>query len=254
MSVKLERPHNFIPVKVGDYFGRWRIISDIPHLKGNGKILRQHYHVRCSCGQESWVYIDNLRRGLTKSCGCLRKDLGSPFRTHGMSKSPIYAIWNMIQQRINLPTSKAFKYYGGRGIDMDPRWLKFEQFYSDVGSPPFKKASLDRIDNNRGYWPDNVRWATKLVQGRNISNNTRYEYLGHALMISEWAAITGIKHQTIASRLYLYGWTIEKSLTTPVRRAGHCEIIFTPQSIPIEIAEINRILQEELDEYMRKNS
>jgi hypothetical protein len=80
---------------------------------------------------------------------------------HGMAGSRVYNLWHAIIQRTRNPKATGFDHYGGRGIDIDPRWLaSFDAFYADVGDPPTPRHQIDRKDNNRGYWPDNVRWAT----------------------------------------------------------------------------------------------
>lgn len=210
------RAHNFKQVNIGDQFGRWTILNDVPDMRIDGKHYRAYYHVRCSCGSEGWKYIDNLRRVLSSSCGCLLQEVRKVSSvTHGMSKTRVYAIWNMMQQRINLPSSFGYPWYGGRGLDMDPRWLKFEAFISDMGMPP-EGFTIERIDNDRGYWPDNCVWASRTQQARNTSRTVRFSAFGENLTIGEWAEKTGIKASTISSRMYTYGWSVEEAVSTPV--------------------------------------
>ena len=210
-------------VSVGDRFGSWVVCDEqaaVQHKPGNatGKSKRLYYaQCACDCGNLKWVFIENLKRGMTKSCGCLpAAKVVQRCTTHGMSDSPIYAVWNMVQQRTQLKTSKSYPDYGGRGIDMDPRWLKFDVFYADVGEPPFKGASLERVDNDKGYWPGNVVWADRKAQGRNKRNNVRYEYLGHSLILPDWAELVGINPRTLSSRVLCYGWDIARAVTEPV--------------------------------------
>src|SRR6056297_2627296 len=82
-----------------------------------------------------------------------------------------YQIWSGIKKRIQNPNCNIYEFYGGRGLDMDPRWEDFEEFFDDVGSRPSKDYSLDRINNDKGYWRDNVRWVTRREQNRNRRNN-----------------------------------------------------------------------------------
>ena len=218
------RAHNFKPVKVGDQFGRWVVLSETPDMRVSGKHYRAYYHVQCSCGSEGWKYIDNLRRGLSTSCGCLATEVRRAVSTtHGMSKTSVYAVWNMMQQRINVPSAHYYHRYGGRGLDMDPRWLKFETFLADMGEPP-PGLTLERVDNDRGYWPDNCVWATRTQQARNTDRTARFSAFGESLTVGEWAEKTGINASTLTSRLYLYGWSVEDAVSTPVSAPKHSTV------------------------------
>lgn len=227
---------NATHMPVGTVFGRLTIVSDpIRHRDKSGR-SRIWYVCRCSCGTEREFMSENLRQKRTLSCGCYAVEKTSEAsRTHNKSDTPIYAIWNMMLQRCYLPTNKAYHNYGGRGIKVCERWHKFEGFFEDMGDVPFDKASLDRIDNSKGYEPGNVRWATKAEQAHNKRNNVRYEYKGHNLLLVEWAELTGIPRATLASRVIIYGWPLEKALTYPVinpRAKGH-PIKLVPREIPL---------------------
>lgn len=119
----------------------------------------------CDCGNKVVVERDCLKNGRTKSCGCIRKERNNNTR-HGMTGTPIHNIWKSIKQRCLNPNNKDYKNYGGRGITVCNRWLKFENFYKDVGNPP-KGLTLDRINNNGNYNPNNWRWATRQQQSDN---------------------------------------------------------------------------------------
>ena len=125
-----------------------------------------------------------------------------------------------MKYRCNNPNFNGFKYYGGRGIKVCKEWENsFEAFYNWAINNGFSDdLSLDRIDNNKGYSPNNCRWATNTIQQRNRSFNKIIEYNGKSHCVSEWAEITGLKRSTIEGRLKS-GWSIEKTLATPTR--GH---------------------------------
>lgn len=175
----------------------------------------------CDCGNKKMVAAGSLRRHLTSSCGCLRRKVtASTMTTHGKSKTVEYKIWIGIIQRCCDPKCHAFKDYGGRGITMHPPWREsFEQFLQDVGVRPGKgrQFTLDRIDNNDGYRPGNVRWATQSQQCRNTRVNRILEWAGEKRCASDWADICGISLHTILARIDRYNWPISEALTRPVR-------------------------------------
>jgi len=135
---------------------------------------------------------------------------------HGMSHTRVFKIWlGMIDRCRNDRTGN----YGQRGIRVCPQWLdSFENFYSDMGEPPTTRHSIDRKNVNGDYEPDNCRWATRTLQARNTRRNTVLEFHGEKRLIVEWSEETGIKPSTICVRLYNLGWSIEKTLSTPVQQ------------------------------------
>lgn len=138
--------------------------------------------------------------------------------THGMRRTKLYNIWAGIKQRTRNPNSPIFKHYGGRGITMEDSWFEsFQAFHQGVGEPPFPKCCLDRIDNNYGYHPGNVRWVDMTTQGRNKRSNRLIEHGGASKPLSVWSEETGIESSLIAARIDRLGWSIERALTQPVR-------------------------------------
>lgn len=239
----------------GHQFGKWTLLSSTREFYEAGLTragtprLRPHYRVVCNCGYEDVILVDNLRSGKSSGCKKCRTEAGSDAkRTHGKAATPIYSTWNMLKQRMTLQSNPAWNRYG-RVIDMDPRWMTFENFYADVGDKPHPKASLDRIDNSKGYWPWNVRWATSLEQANNTSRNRRHEYKGHNLTVKEWEHITGIRWQSIASRLYLYGLSIEEALTNPVLMPNNRDVKFYPRPVPESKSEVDVLLSQRSTAY-----
>lgn len=129
----------------------------------------QYWTCRCFCGEIKTVLWNNLKNGNTKSCGCLgsRNTLGERTKTHGLSKSNLYKTWDGMQQRCNNPKNISYKYYGARGIRVCDRWKNFENFYNDMGKVKPKNLSLDRIDSDKDYSPENCRWADWFTQANN---------------------------------------------------------------------------------------
>ena len=131
------------------------------------------------------------------------------------SKHYLYQTWNSMRQRCFNDKRPDYFRYGGRGIIICERWLKFENFVKDMEQTYKKGLSIDRIDNNGNYSKDNCRWATRLEQTRNTRNIERarkYTFKGITKSIREWAEYVGIKRSTLDMRLNYYGWPIERAL------------------------------------------
>jgi hypothetical protein len=136
---------------------------------------------------------------------------------HGESGTPVYRIWGLMKQRCDNPSNPAYPRYGGRGIVMCERWRQsFVAFAADMGERPSAQHSVDRIDNDGPYSPDNCRWATRTEQARNRKSTHRFDHDGKSLTLGEWAEQLGVNRSTLAARVYCYHWSIERSLNTPV--------------------------------------
>lgn len=136
---------------------------------GLSHIKNGHYYgiFKCDCGTIKIIERGNVSSGKTKSCGCLKKEkMRSEKTTHGLTKTPTYVSWAQMKTRCLNPNYSEFFYYGGRGIKICDRWSSFENFIADMGKRP-KGKTLDRINTNGDYCPDNCRWATPLQQSRN---------------------------------------------------------------------------------------
>ena len=144
-------------------------------------------------------------------------------KKHGMCGTRLYHIWTGLIGRCLNPNNKDFVYYGGRGITVCEDWKIPENFFEWAFSSGYSaNLTLDRINCNKGYSPDNCRWITNSEQQRNRRNNRIIEYNGEKHCIAEWAEITGINQQTIYSRL-VYGWPIDKILTIqPTHKNARC--------------------------------
>ena len=153
-----------------------------------------------------------MRRGVSKSCGCLALEARS---THGMSNTREYKTWEGMVQRCENPRTPGFYKYGGRGIKVCSRWRRFENFFEDMGTRP-ENTSLDRIDNNNGYFKENCRWATPVEQSRNTRRTTVITYLGESGSIYYWADKKNLSPAAIRGRLNR-GWSVSRTLTTELR-------------------------------------
>ena len=204
--------HNKIN-NIGKRFGRLLVIECAESYVSKSGKKKSMWKCKCDCGNEAVVMGSNLMSGHTKSCGCFNKERVSKAQSkHRMCNDPTYSTWEGMVHRCTNTNSTIFKHYGGRGITVCDRWLEFQNFYSDMGSRP-EGMSIDRIDNNKGYSPENCRWATMKEQCRNRRSNHVIEFNGQKKCLTEWANIFGINRSTLYERLNKF--PVDIALTTP---------------------------------------
>lgn len=198
----------------GQVYGAWTVIERAP--RSSPGIKNAEWLCRCVCGNERPVQGATLRAGRSDRCrDCANKS----YQTHGLSSAPVYNIWLGIKQRTGNPNSGMWARYGGRGITMDPRWAaSFEAFSEDMGPRPSPQHSIDRIDNDGPYTPENCRWATKKQQARNTRRCVAWTYQGRTMTIADWAEEMDADPNTLRERVVTHGWTVERALSTPVKR------------------------------------
>lgn len=175
----------------------------------------------CDCGKITKVSTTSLRNGKTKSCGCYAKDQSKARTTgkvhhnyrHGMCNHPAYNCWSDARKRVLGLRKKDAKNYIDRGISMCDRWLNsFENFVADMGDRP-PGTTLERMDNNLGYSPENCCWATRTQQARNRRNLVPIDVDGVSKIASIWSEETGVKACTITDRIKR-GWPPKEAVFT----------------------------------------
>ena len=150
----------------------------------------------CDCGKQKTMLGASLRNGTAQSCGCMKRKK----KKHGKSDTSIYNRWLAMIARCSNPKNSAYESYGRRGVLVCESWLTFKNFYADMGDPPSRKHSIDRIDNNGNYEPGNCRWATMKEQANNTRRNVFIYTSKGRLSLREAAAIAGITYEALQIR------------------------------------------------------
>lgn len=171
----------------------------------------------CDCGTRVKRTYGNLMQHTNSSCGCWTKE-NSAVKTHGQSKSLVYGQWCGMVARCHRKTHYGYYKYGSKGVTVCDNWRNsFEAFRDDMGPKP-DGGTIGRIDNAKGYCPENCRWESTKEQAINRTDNRLIEFQGKTLCLKQWSDLTGIGENTITSRLKM-GWTVEDSLTKPISRS-----------------------------------
>lgn len=195
----------------GKKFGRLTVVS--LHHRTN---TRSYWECKCKCGGTRIVSNDHLKNGDVTDCGCYRRHLAK-WKKHGKSGERIYTIWHLMKRRCFDSTKKEYKSYGGRGISVCDEWLDSTTFiewayqngYSD-------ELTLDRIDNNKNYCPENCRWVDLKVQANNRRNNRLITYNGETKTMTQWARENGITYPVLQKRYDVLGWSFERAISEPI--------------------------------------
>lgn len=198
------------PIEPGQSYGTWLVIQK-DTTKANGR-WRYAWVCRCQCGIEKSVTGTSLIQGASLTCNqCRNKRNQTLALVHGANKSPSHRCWVSMRARVNNPKNKAYRYYGGRGITICPRWSSFSAFLSDMGERPSELHSIDRINVNGDYEPGNCRWATDVEQANNTRANIRFIHDGHDLTLTQWCRKLGLNPSMVRQRVRK-GWEIAKAL------------------------------------------
>lgn len=188
----------------GKTFGRWTVLYRTDDYIEASGAKRAHYHCKCACGNEADVLAGSLRKGQSKSCGCLQREFaksGAAKRTHGATGTRLHRIWKNMNTRCNNPKNQKYPRYGGRGISVCKEWsgkTGFEAFSKWAHENGYHEdLTIDRIDNDGDYTPENCRWVSLKMQENNTSKNRKITVRGITKTIAEWSEIIGIPRTTL---------------------------------------------------------
>ena len=206
MAKKLE-------IKQGDKFGKWTIIEEIaPKISSNKP--RRMFRCQCECGNVGEVQLSCLRNGHSTSCGCEQKKKASISNyKHGLSdKHPLYCVWKNMKKRCNNPNASEYENYGRRGISVCKEWSEnFKNFYDwAINNNWSKELTIDRIDVNGNYCPENCRWANIKTQMNNMTKNHYVEYNGNTYTLSTLSEYLNIPYNIVRYRLSNRKWTVKQ--------------------------------------------
>lgn len=196
----------------GKTFDRLTVVAEVDKRAVYKKVM---WRCLCECGEWLIVAGGHLRSGHTTSCGCRQLEAASENgklrKTHGMTDSTEFVIWRNMHARCYNENHKSYDLYGGRGILVRDSWFKFINFLNDMGPRPSLQHTLDRIDSDGPYSPENCRWATWEEQLNNRRCVTKYDYSGEKLSIAQLARRTGKCAETLRKRIKR-GLSIEQAI------------------------------------------
>lgn len=208
----------------GQRFGRLTAIEPSGRDKNSRAVI---WKCKCDCGSVQYARSSSLNAGEVRSCGCLQRDVVAELNTtHGLSggrdqTNRLYRIWRNMKQRCTNPNATKYELYGGRGIKVCDGWQEYEPFHEWATSNGYDDAlTLERVDRDGHYEPNNCTWVSYKAQARNTVQNNLLTYKGKTMPLIEWVEKTGIKYSTLRSRVFVYGWSVERAIETPVRNEG----------------------------------
>lgn len=183
------------------------------HEVKNGKV---YWDCLCDCGQNTVVLGSNLKNGSVKSCGCLTHK-PSVRRTHNESKTKLYRHWKSMMYRCYNEKNSAYKWYGKRGIRVCKEWQSYDGFKKWVNeTKPCEGYTVERIDVNGDYCPNNCTWIPINEQAKNRTTTVIIDFNGEKNSLTDWCIKLGLDYKRVHNRIYKLGWSFEKAISEPV--------------------------------------
>ena len=199
----------------GQKIGRLLVLERAENDK-DGKAM---WKCRCDCGNDCVVLGAYLRNGNTKSCGCLWYDsIKASITKYGEYYTRLRHIWQGIKTRCYNKNEKFYNYYGGKGVKLCEEWkdfMTFKKWAIEIGYND--NLTIDRIDVNGDYCPENCRWVDQKSQCNNRSNNVLIEWNGQKKTLSQWCEMSPLTYKQVYPRYHNLKWSLEKSLFTPIK-------------------------------------
>lgn len=207
---------------VGQKYGRLTILREGSSVRYDKTTMRKVWCM-CDCGTEKEIDFNSIRCGRSTSCGCFNREHAKRIHTkHGKAmletgvRHPDYCIWMKMKSRCLNPNDKSYKNYGGRGITVCDRWKNsFENFISDMGWRPNKNYSIERIDYNGNYCPENCKWIHKSEQTKNTRRVKLIEYNGTMHCLSDLCKMLNLPYATMRHRVYVLGVSFSEAIKYP---------------------------------------
>jgi len=206
----------------GERFGGLTVVSRTENVRRANGRTRTAWNCICDCGNTCVVNADNLTRGMQVSCGCYQKVAARNANLkHDRTNTRLYNVWSAMKSRCSNPNVPTYNLYGGRGIRVCDDWLHdfnafqkwaFENGYDE--SAPRGQCTIDRIDCDGDYSPENCRIISQQAQMNNVRYNRKFTYNSETHTAAEWGRIMNIDPLKILNRVDKLGWTIERALTT----------------------------------------
>lgn len=200
----------------GQKFGRLTVIE----RAGSDKYKNAMWLCKCDCEKQAKCVVNGsyLRKGLSQSCGCYNRELNSErMKTHGESKTRLYKLWVGMKKRCYNQNCNSYKYYGAEGKAVCDEWKdSFQAFYDWSMSNGYQdNLTIERIDNSKGYSPDNCKWATMKEQSNNTRRNHLIEYKGKKQNLTQWAEELNINYDKLEARINRLHWDVDRAFKEP---------------------------------------
>lgn len=201
---------NRLDINPGDLVGNCVYLNEEETIKGT-----RYAKFKCRCGSEFICKIGKVKAEKTNSCGCFQRETArNTLYKHGNSQRPEYKSWWSMINRCTNPEYDRYEDWGGRGISVCAEWMEFDNFFKDMGSRP-KEKTLERRNNDKGYFKENCYWGTKLEQENNKRNNLIILYNGEEKTLAQWVRLLDLDYGLVNKRISQQKWSPERAFLTP---------------------------------------